>query len=536
MPHTPPPTPPPSDDMTRPDIVISADFGTSSVKVIAVDAAFRILARASEPYPLHLGAGGMAEQMPEDWWTALTRACTRLRNDLPDLKSRVGALVFGSQMCNVICVGKDHQPLRPCLSWLDKRAAPLGRKLIGGFPELHGYNLPRLAQWLRIANGAPAKNGMDPTAKFLWLRQNAPDIWAETRWLMDAKDWLLLRATGIASTSAESANLSWMMDSRAGREGWSPKLARITGIDLDKMPPIVDGAAVLGPLTERAASDLGLGAHVRVMGGASDVTAAALGSGEVADGALHICTSTSCWIAGFFPSRRLSVAVSYATIASAVGFRPLLVASQENAGSALQWAAQVTGADTSSGDDTDGMAAAFAGLGAPQPDDPFFLPWLTGERAPVDDDRLRGGFHGLALHHDANTMRRAAIEGVVLNTRWAYSRVSREKGVRHDGPISLVGGVAANATYAQMLADALNREVRVGAARYAGPLGAATLAAPVMGWAADPWQAARRLRDRTTTASYSPEPARVAALDARYTRLQKVRRAMLRLREQGAAP
>jgi len=512
----------------RPDIVISADFGTSAVKVIALDSQFRILARASEPYPLHLDAGGVAEQMPDDWWRALIRAMTRLRHDLPDLKARVGALVFGSQMCNVICVGRDHQPLRPCLSWLDKRAAPLGRGLVGGFPEAMGYNLPRLMRWLRLANGAPAKNGMDPPAKYLWLRENAPDIWNETRWLMDAKDWLLLRATGVASTSPESANLTWMMDSRPGREGWSPKLAKMIGVDLDKMPDIVDGASVVGPLTGRAAEDLGLGPNVKVLGGASDVTAAALGSGEVADGALHVCTSTSSWIAGFFPSRRLSVANSYATIASGVGYRPLLIASQENAGSALEWTARVTGADTASGDDTDGMALAYADTGAPRPDDPFFLPWLTGERAPVDDDRLRGGFHGLSLHHDPATLRRAAVEGVVLNTRWAYSKVRLEKGVQTDGPISLVGGVAANETYAQMLADALRREVRVGAARYAGPLGAATLAAPVMGWAANPWQAARRLRDQTTTATYTPDPARMTALDARYARLEKIRRAALR--------
>ncbi|MEQ9692958.1 FGGY family carbohydrate kinase [Shimia sp. SDUM112013] len=509
--------------MTERDLVISADFGTSGVKIGVVDSDLQLVTRATATYPLSLDSGGVAEQSPDDWWAALARGLADLRHHVPDLMDRAGALVMSTQLCGVICADENGHALRPCLTWLDKRAAPLGRALVGGFPEVHGYQLFKLARWLRIANGAPAKNGMDPTAKYLWIARNEPEIFARTRWFLDVKDWLVHRATGRFTTSAESANLSWMMDTRPGREGWSEVLADKVGVPLEKMPEILDAADIVGTLTPQAAAELGLRADVPVLGGASDVTAAALGSGEVADGALHISVATSAWIAGFMPSRILNVAGSYATITSALGFRPLLIASQENAGSALEWGVKISGGRVES----EALAHAFDDMGAPRADDPYFLPWLAGERVPIDNDAVRGVFHGLALHHDARAIRRATIEGVALNLRWAYGRVSREKPVLCDGPISMVGGVSANPAFAQTVADALNREVRVGGSRHAGVLGAATLAAPVMGWADTPWQAAETLRENTN-AHYTPDPARVEDLDRRAAQLEKIRKHILR--------
>jgi len=509
--------------VTERDLVISADFGTSGVKIGIVDHSLKLISRATATYPLSLAKGGIAEQAPDDWWAALARGLSDLRHEIPNLMERTGALVMSTQLCGVICADETGHALRPCLTWLDKRAAPIGRALTGGFPEVHGYQVFKLARWLRIANGAPAKNGMDPTAKFLWIAQNEPEIYARTRWFLDVKDWLVHRATGRFTTSAESANLSWLMDTRPGREGWSQTLANVVGIPLEKMPEIVDAAEIVGTLTPQAAAELGLRADVPVLGGASDVTAAALGSGEVSDGALHISAATSAWIAGFMPSRLLSVAHSYATITSALNYRPLLIASQENAGSALEWGVRISGGRV----DGEALAHAFADMGSPEIDDPYFLPWLAGERVPVDNDALRGVFHGLALHHDDRAIRRATLEGVALNLRWSYSKVCKEKPVKTDGPIGMVGGVSANPAFAQTIADALNREVRVGGSRHAGVLGAATLAAPVMGWAETPWKAAEVLR-ANTNAHYVPNPARVEELDRRATHLAKIRKHILR--------
>lgn len=503
--------------------MISADFGTSAVKVGVVDGDMAIVAKATEEYPLHLAAGGIAEQNPADLWAALARAVTQLRQDVPNLVERATTLVFCSQMCGVICSDENGRPLMPCMTWLDKRSAKLGQSLIGGFPSFQGYNIGKLLRWLRIANGAPSKNGIDPIMKMLWLRHNEPEIFNKTRWFLDVKDWLVHRATGRFTTSAESANMTWLLDSRPGRNCWSPTLERMTGVPIEKLPEIVDADEAVETLTPQAAAELGLSADTLVLAGTSDVTAGALGSGEIEDGALHISVATSSWIAAFMDGRRLNIPHSHATIASGLGFRPLLVASQENAGSALSWAVNVTGV----GSDREDVAAAFENMGEPQADDPFFAPWLAGERVPVDNESLRGTFHGLSLHHDAHALRRAAIEGVAMNLHWSYSSVSRTKGVRQTGPISLVGGVASNPAFGQILANTLNRDIRVGEARHGGVLGTATLAAKTMGWADNTFDAAARMKDNTV-ALYTPDPARVDAMAHRRDRFGKIRKHLLR--------
>lgn len=508
--------------MSRGELVIAADFGTSSVKLGVVAEGMKLLARRIEAYPVQLAPGGVAEQRPEDWWAALARGLSAIEAERPGTLSRAGSLVFSAQMCGVTCVDAEGTPLRPCIIWQDIRAAGIARDLIGGFPSALGYNLPRLSRWIPIANGAPAKNGMDPITKMHFLMRNEPDVWARTHRTLDVKDWLLHRATGRFVTTADSANLTWLMDTRPGREGWSETLSKMTGTPLDKLPEIVDGTSVVGPLTPRAAAELGLPAELPVIAGGGDVTATALGSGAVSDGALHLCISTSAWISGFFPRRILSVPASYATVSSSAGFRPLLIATQESAGSALEWVARLMG----HGEVPD-MQAAFADLGTWREDDPFLIPWFAGERVPVDNDSLRGVIHGLSLDHDRRAVARAAIEGVALNLRWAYDAVKGKRGVRLDGPLPLVGGGAANPDLAQTVADALNREVTIGETRFAGVLGTAALAAPEMGWDANVWRAAGRLADRVT-ARYAPLPGRRDMLERRYARLRKLRGRMVR--------
>ncbi len=508
--------------MSRADLIIAADFGTSSVKLGVVAEGMQLRATQVESYPVALQSGGVAEQNPADWWAALARGIAALEAEAPGTLSRVGALVFSAQMCGVTCVDKAGTPLRPCIIWQDIRAASLARNLIGGFPSALGYNLGRLARWLPIANGAPAKNGMDPIAKWHFLMREEPEVWAATHRTLDVKDWLIHRATGRFVTTADSANLTWLMDTRPGREGWSETLSRMTRTPLDKLPEIVDGTDVVGTLTPTAAAELGLSADVPVVAGAGDVTATALGSGAVGDGALHLCISTSAWVSGFFSRRQLSVPHSFATVASSAGYRPLLIATQESAGSALEWVARLMG----HGDVPD-LDAAFGDVGEFREDDPFLIPWFAGERVPVDNDALRGVIHGLSIDHDQKAVARAALEGVALNLRWAYEAVAKKPGVQLDGPIPLVGGGASNPVLAQLVAGALGREVIIGESRHAGVLGTATLAAPMMGWDPDVWHAAARLSDRTT-ARYAPLPGRREMIERRYARLRKLRKAMVK--------
>lgn len=506
--------------------VLAADFGTSSVKVAVVTGGLNIVASVSEHYPLSLPATDQAEQNPDDWWAALCRATAKLSERVPGLKDKTDTLVICAQMCGVICIDEAHKVLRPCIVCVDKRSAGISRALIGGFPSFEGYRLDKLATWLRLASGAPGKNGMDPPAKMLWIKSHEPEIYAKTSKFLDVKDWLILKATGAVTMTGDSANLTWLMDTRPGREGWSDKLIRQAGLDASKLPTIVDGGDVVGHLTPLAAADLGLKTTTKMLGGGSDVSLSAIGAGLVDDGDLMICASTSSWISGFFNRRIVNVVDSYATIASATGFRPLLVATQECAGSAADWAAQ-TLSDTPHMPD-EGYSAFYRDVGTPDANDPFFLPWLAGEKVPVDDDRLRGAFYKLGLRHDKTAIKRAVLEGVALNISWAYSRVIRQKASNRSGPIPLVGGMAMYPTFVENLANSLNQSVITGNPRFAGVLGAAALAAPVMGWAETVWDGAKICRSHLVN-KVEPSPEKVEQSAARQSELARVRKKLIEL-------
>jgi len=508
------------------DLAIAADFGTSGVKVAALDRELALIATATAAYPLSFPGPDRAEQAPDDWWAALAQALAELGRAIPDLDARARALVFCAQMCGLVCVDARGNLLRSAIIWMDKRAGALSRDMNGGFPAIAGYRIDKLLMWTRIANGAPSHNGMDPPAKMLWLKRHEPEVWAAADKLLDVKDWLILKATGACVTTADSANLTWMMDTRPGREGWSPRLAGRLGIPLDKLPEIVDGTAVAGHLGAAAAADLGLTEGLPVIAGAGDVGATAIGSGAMADGQLHAYAGTSAWLSGFFPSRRIDIFHAFATISSSASYRPLLIATQESAGTAFAWAARLMGG--AAGDDDATLAALYAGIGEGRADDPVFVPWLAGERVPVDDDRLRGVFYGLSARHDRAALLRATLEGVALNMRWALDKVARQKGVRHDLPIPLVGGAAVNPVFAQLLADALKRRIEVRAPRHAGVRGAAVLAGTALDWF-DRVEAAAPVLASGPVAVYEPREAGMARLDARAAWLNRHRKALISL-------
>lgn len=488
------------------DRIIAVDVGTTGLRAGVVAPDLQIEAVAIQSYPTSFLQTGHAEQDPAHWWRALCIAVAELAVKLPDLPKQAAGLVFSAQLCGVVAADEGGAPLRPCMIWLDKRAAGLIRAAMGGFPPVFGYGAFKLLSSLWLTNGAPSLNGMDPPGKMMWLKQNEPDIWARTHKFLDVKDWLVHKACGRFVTTADLANLTWMMDTRPSRNRWSPYLMKRFGISEAQLPEIVPGTASPGGLTRTASAELGLAEGLPVIAGCGDVCAAALGSGSVGDGELHISLGTSSWTGGFYKSRRLSASEGYATIACPVDNRPLLIATQESAGSCLDWFDGIVGSDLPG-------QAGQPDLGATPP---LFLPWLAGERVPVDDNRLRGAFLGLSLRHGRASLAQAVLEGVALNTRWAYQSVSRQPGTIPNRRIPLVGGAALNADLCQALADCLRIEFSVGPApRLAGVQGAAAIAAAHLGFFPDTWQGAATLA-RAENLVYSPKPERARYFDRRF--------------------
>jgi xylulokinase len=315
----------------------------------------------------------------------------------------------------------------------------------------------------------------------LWLREHAPEVWARTHKLLDVSDYIVQRLTGRFVTSFDRAHLTWLFDARPKTKGWSAKLIKHVGLDAALLPEVLGATAMAGELRGPAAEALGLRAGTPVTAGLGDLSAAAIASGAMAHGAPHLNVGTSSWLGAHLPKSRVNPLTNIGSICAAAGNDYLLIATQENAGACVNWALNALGFGAND-------FASFAREAEAAPLDagaPMFLPWLGGERVPVDAKQLRGGFIGLSLCTARGAMARAVYEGVALNMRWAMRDFDRLSGGAGK-PLRFVGGGANSALWCQMFADVLERPVeRVDAAGLSGARGAAMTAAVAAGWHPD---------------------------------------------------
>jgi xylulokinase len=210
----------------------------------------------------------------------------------------------------------------------------------------------------------------------------------------------------------------------------------------------------MGTVTATTAAELGIPAGLPVAVGSGDVHSAVFGSGAVADFAAHLYIGTSSWISGHVPFKKTAPTSNVASIPSALPGRYLIADEHETAGACLTFLRDNLGL----ADDFEEMGAMVDSV-APGSGRVLFTPWLNGERSPVDDHTIRGGFHNLSLATTRAQMVRAVFEGVAFNSRWLLEAVEKFAGRRLDS-LAFIGGGANSDAWAQIHADVLGREIR----------------------------------------------------------------------------
>ena len=440
---------------TGPDgaCVLAVDLGTGGPKVAIVSESGRIVSHATEPVPLHLLDSGGAEQDPDDWWTAI---CTAAHRALADA-GPVDLVGVGctAQWSGTVAVDGTGEPLMRAVIWMDSRGNGAIRKVAGGSVNVLGYDPRKLLRWVQVTGGAPGLSGKDPVSHILFIRQAFPDVYARTAVFLEPVDYLNLRLTGQVSASYDSIAAHWVTDNRnVDAVDYDDKLLEWTGLDRGRLPDLVPPGSLVGEVTDRAAADLGIPSGLPVVTGSGDVHSAVFGSGAVADFETHLYIGTSSWISGHVPFKKTAPTSNVASIPAALAGRYLIADEHETAGACLTFIRD----NLSLAPDFDTMNAMVervpAGSGRV-----LFTPWLNGERSPVDDHTVRGGFHNLSLGTTREQMVRAVFEGVALNSRWLLDAVEKFAGRRLDS-LAFVGGGANSDPWSQIHADVLGREIR----------------------------------------------------------------------------
>jgi len=436
-------------------VVLAVDLGTGGPKVAVVASDGTIVAHAVEPVALHLLDGGGAEQDPAEWWSAIRTASQRAVREAavpPDAFIGVGCT---AQWSGTVAVGADGEPLMPAVIWMDSRGNKAIRRVAGGPVNVLGYDPRKIVRWVQVTGGAPGLSGKDPVAHILFIRDAFPDVYRQTATFLEPCDYLNLKLTGTTCASFDSIAAHWVTDNRdIDRVRYDERLLDLTGLDRAKLPDLVAPGTVMGHLTAAAASDLGVPAGLPVAVGSGDVHSAVFGSGAVADFAAHLYIGTSSWISGHVPFKKTAPTSNVASIPAALAGRYLIVDEHETAGACLTFLRDNLGL----AEDFEAMNAMVDSV-APGSGRVLFTPWLNGERSPVDDHTIRGGFHNLSLTTTRAQMVRAVFEGVAFNSRWLLDAVEKFAGRRLDS-LAFIGGGANSDQWAQIHADVLDREIR----------------------------------------------------------------------------
>src|SRR5215216_370951 len=448
------------------DRILAVDLGTSGVKVAVTGVRGELVASAVERYPLHVLGGGGVEQDPADWWDAVVRGTRRVLGEPGVDPGRVVGVGCSAQWSGTVPVDDRGRPLMRAVIWMDSRGATQVRRVTRGFPAVQGYGVGRLAAWVRRSGGAPGHAGKDTVAHILWIRDRRPDVYRRTHKFLEPRDWLNFQLTGRMASSPDAATLLWATDTRdVDAVRYDDHLLGMAGLDRDKLPDLVPTATVLGNLRTEAAAALGLPETARVVTGAPDVMASAIGAGTVADFDAHLNLGTSSWLVCHVPYKKTDVLHNLASLPSAIPGRYLLANEQESAGLCLAELQRNVlfppDGRPPPGTTEDPYAAMLAMAGAVPAgsDGLIFAPWVNGERAPVDDRTVRGGFFNQSLGVTRGHLVRAVLEGVAYNSRWLLSYVERFIGRRLEA-ITAVGGGARSELWCQIHADVLDRVVR----------------------------------------------------------------------------
>lgn len=470
---------------------LGIDLGTASVKVLLVDDRGRPVAEASRGYAVSSPRPGFAESDPADWWretAAAVRACCAGRG------GAVRGIGLSGQAHGLVFLGADMRPLRPSILWHDQRASSEIDAVLA---------LPEVVR-LPLAN--PVVGGMGGLS-LLWLRTNEPSTYASIRRALSPKDWLRWRMTGETATEPSDASMTLLYD--VGRDRWATEFLAAVAIDLAILPPLVDSDAVAGWLTASAATELGLAAGTPVAAGLADTAACLFGMGQVKPGATILQVGSGIQLMSVVDRIEPRVQPFYNTYRS-IGRSLYVMAAMQNGGTVFEWARAVLGASW-----PEMYEAAFggnAGNGGV-----VFLPYATGERAPILDPGASASWTGMRLGCRREHLIRSVFEGVALAVRDGWDAI-RGVGISADRML-LAGGGSVDPRWQQMLADILQVPLVP-----AHDLGNATLGAAYLGGiAAGHWHGIHEVpAPGPTGAAVEPQP--FAGLDELLVRFRRTYR------------
>lgn len=498
-------------------LLLGIDLGTTALKAVAFNERGVQAAEASVEYNLLTPAPDWVEAEPETYWRSLKTALRDLEKAC-DLKS-IEAIGFSAQGETLFFLDEEGRPLRNAIVWMDNRAKAEAKCLAERFGNDVCYRI----------TGQVSFEPCWPAAKVLWVRKHEPEVFRRTRKIALIEDYLIYKMTGefVSEGSLLTSTAYWNLQTR---RYWTEMLD-VLGIDASMLPRVCESGELIGEMREAVAKELGLSEHVRVVTGALDQAAGAIGVGNVRPGMF---------------SENIGAAMAICAIAPELTYDPngqmpvhyfampgqYMMHTFTSGGMNLRWfrdafchteRAMADLLHVSSYD----LLSQEAAKVSPGCDGMLMLPHLAGSMAPDLNANAKGVFYGFSLGHGKAHFVRAIMEslGFVL-MRNIEALQAMNVGVAE---IRSLGGGARSDVWNQIKADITGRRLVTFQCKEAASLGAAILAGKGLGLYRSVEEACAHMVaiDR----SYEPNPEHREVYENAYARYRKLFDSLLEMFE-----
>ena len=476
---------------------IGVDLGTSAVKLLLMDSEGKIENIVSKDYPLSFPNPGWSEQSPLDWYNQSMAGLEELLAGFD--KSKVAGISFGGQMHGLVTLDENDDVIRPAILWNDGRTGEETSYLniVIGKEKLSEYT----ANIAFAGFTAP---------KILWMQKNEPELWARVKKIMLPKDYLAYRLSGTFCTDYSDASGMLLLDVK--NKCWSKEMMAICRIDETMLPKLFESYEVVGNLKADVAEKLGLSTDVKIIAGAGDNAAAAVGTGTVGGGNCNLSIGTSGTI--FITSDKFTVDDQNAlhSFDHADGGYHLMGCMLSAASCNKWWMEDIL------------KTTDFALEQAEITEDKlgenhvFYLPYLMGERSPHNNPDARAMFIGMSMDSTRADMTQAVLEGVAFGLRDSLE-VARSQGIVVEKS-KICGGGAKSPLWKKMIAAILNLKLEIIESEEGPGYGGAILAAVGCGEYASVKEACDKLVK--VVDSVEPDKVLVEKYEKRYQEFKKL--------------
>ncbi len=476
-------------------LYIGVDLGTSAVKLLLMNEAGHIEKIVSREYPLSFPHSGWSEQNPYDWYDKTLDGLKELLSECD--KRLVDGISFGGQMHGLVTLDAQDEVVRPAILWNDGRTTEetvylneqIGRERLTGYTAniaFAGFTAP----------------------KILWMQKNEPDLWAKVKKIMLPKDYLAYRLSGTFCTDYSDASGMLLMDVK--NKCWSKEMMEICHVSREQLPDLYESFEVVGTLKKEIASELGVPETVKVIAGAGDNAAAAVGTGTVGANHCNLSLGTSGTL--FVSSDKFGVDEHNAlhSFAHADGGYHLMGCMLSAASCNKWWMDEIL--------KTKDYAGEQKGIQTLGENQVFYLPYLMGERSPHNNPDARAMFVGMSMDTTREDMTLAVLEGVAFGLRDSLE-VARSLGIRIDSS-RICGGGAKSPLWRQIIAAVMNVKLEIIESEEGPGYGAAILAAVGCGTFESVESACEKLVKVIDTVE--PDPELVQKYEEKYQKFKQL--------------